>query len=437
MTPRLWRAVVALVLVALVATGLSFVPSRTVPRTAVTVTGTQSLVCPSQDPSVLSTTVTGADTGDVKGRAIQSTSTSSLPATGVTGTAQMHVLSGSQAIGGFSSATAATGALKGLWLASCSAPSVEQAFVGLVSDATHSVSLLVTNPDPTQATVDIALYGPKGRLDTQGSRGLSVLGNSTRQVPLAPLVSGEGTVTAVVTASQGRTSTYARVTGASGNDWVSAAAPAATTVTIAGTPGGPGSRSLAVTNTSDRRTTVKAEVLAQNGAFVAAGAEAVPVEAGGTVTIPMDQALAGEVAGVRVTATQPVVAALWSSAQTGGDIAVSPARPAFRGLSVVPIVAGSVLVASNPGSEAAPLRVTLRNGASLVDTQSVTVEPGSSVQVPMTTGTAAELATDSPDLRLATVVTKLGSVTGIGVAAWGPGGPGDIEVAPRLDPNLA
>ncbi|MHB1008938.1 MAG: DUF5719 family protein [Propionibacteriaceae bacterium] len=436
MTPRLWRAVVALVLVALATTGLTFVPSRTVPATSVTVTGTQSLVCPSHDPAVLSTTVMGADTGDVSGRAIQTTTTAPVPSNGVTGTAQPHVLSGSQAIGGFSSATAANGPVKGLWLASCSAPSVEQAFVGLVSDATHSVSLLVANPDPTQATVDIAFYGPKGRLDTQGSRGLSVLGNSTRQVPLAPLVSGGGTVTAVVTASQGRTSTYARVTGAGGNDWVSASAPAATSATIAGIPGGPGSRSLVVTNTSDRRTTVKAEVLAAGGAFVAAGADAVPVEAGATVTVPLDAALAGDVAGVQVTATQPVVAAVWSSG-AGGDLAVSPARPAFHGVSVVPMVAGSVLVASNPGATAASLRVTLRNGASMVDTQTVTVDPGTTVQVPMTTGTAAELATDSPDLRLSTIVEKLGSVTGLGVAAWGPGGPGDVQVSPTLDPNLA
>jgi P pilus assembly chaperone PapD len=436
MTPRLWRAVLALLLVALAAAGLTFVPSRTLPHAQVEVTGAQSLVCPSHDPAVLTTTVSAADTADVAGRAIQATASTPVPTTGVKGTAQPHVISGTQAIGGFSSATAASGPLKGLWLASCSPPSVEQAFVGLVADAAHSVSLLITNPDPTQATVDITFYGPKGRLDVQGSRGLTVLGNSTRQVPLAPLVSGEGTLTAVVTASQGRASTYARVTGTAGNEWVSPSAPAATSATIAGIPGGAGSRSLVVTNTSDRRTTAKVEVLSESSTFVAAGADAVAVDPGATVTVPLETALAGEVSGVRVTATQPVVAAAWST-DAGGDMAVSPARPAFQGLSVVPIVPGSVLVASNPGSAAASLRVTLRNGASLVDTATVTVSPGTSVQVPMTTGTSAELATDSPDLRLTTVVTSLGSMTGLGVAAWGPGGPGEVKVSPTLDPNLA
>jgi P pilus assembly chaperone PapD len=436
MTPRLWRGAVALLVVALLAVGLTFVPSKTAPRTSVRVTGTQSLVCPSQDPAVLATTVRATDTGAVTGHAIDATTTAPVPAAGVTGTAQPYVVAGSQVIGGLSSATATTGDLKGLWLAACSPAAVEQSFVGLVSDATHTVSLLITNPDPTQATVDIAFYGAKGRITTQGSRGLSVLGNSTRQLALAPLVNGEGAVTAVVTASQGRAATYARVTGAGGSDWVSASASAATSATIAGVPGGTGARSLVVTNTSDRRTTVTVDVLGASSTFTAAGAESVPVEAASTVTIPLDAAVGGDVSGLRITATQPVVAALWSRT-TAGDLAVSPARPAFQGRSVVPLVAGGVLVASNPGTATASLDVTLRDGTSVVDQQTVTVAPGTTLQVPLTTGTAVELTTDSPDLRLTTLVTTLNGVSGIGVAAWGPGGPGEANVSPTLDPNLA
>jgi len=154
------------------------------------------------------------------------------------------------------------------------------------------------------------------------------------------------------------------------------------------------------------------------------------------VTIPLDQALRGDVAGLRITATQPVVAALWSTSAEG-DLAVSPARPAFQGRSVVPLIAGSVLVASNPGTAAASLAVTLRNGPSTIESQTLTVNPGTTLQVPLTTGTAVELSTTSADLRLTTLVTTLDKVNGIGVAAWGPGGPGEAEVSPTLDPNLA
>ncbi len=436
MTPRLWRAIVASLVVALIAVGLTFVPSKSVPRVAMRVTGTQSLVCPSQDPAVLSTTVRALDTGSVMGRAIGTTTSATVPAAGVIGTAEPQVVAGTQAVGALSWATAATGDLKGLWLAACSPASIEQALVGLVADATHTVSLLITNPDPTQATVDVAFYGANGLIATQGSRGLTVLGNSTRQLALAPLVSGEGPVTAVVTASEGRASTYARVTGGDGNDYVSASAPPATTATIAGAPGGTGPRNLVVTNTSDRRTTVTVDVLSDTSSFTAAGADAVSVEAQSTVTIPLDAAIGGQVGGLRITATQPIVAALWSTSAEG-DLAVSPARPAFQGHSVVPLIPGSVLVASNPGSSAASLTVTLRDGSTVVDSQTVTVSPGTTLQVPQTTGTAMELTTDSADLRLTTLVTSLNGMTGIGVAAWGPGGPGEAEVSPTLDPNLA
>lgn len=436
MRSRAWRVAVAILVVAMLAVGLTFVPSRTVSRDTVPVAGTQSVVCPSQDPALLPVLVRAADTGDVTGRSVGATSSSRVTDAGVTATAKPYVLSGSQAVAGMSSAAAASGAHKGLWLSSCSTPAAEQSFVGLVADSTHEVTLMITNPDPTEAVVDVTFYGEKGRVATQGSRGLKVLGNSTRQLGLAQFVTGEGAVTAVVEASEGRASTYALVESASGSDWVTTSAPAATSAVIAGVPGGTGPRTLAVTNRSDRRATFSVYVLGASESFAAAGADSVSLDPEATVTVKLDDALRGEVAGLRVTSTQPVVAALWSST-VDGDLAVSPARPAFAGRSVVPVVPGGVLVATNPGAEVATLTMTLRNGSSTVEAQTVTVDPGTTAQVPMTTGTAAELSTTSPDLRLTTVVTTATGVTGLGVAAWGPGGPGDVQIEPRLDPDLA
>jgi hypothetical protein len=435
MRSRAWRVALGIVVVALIAVGLSFVPAQTVPRVSIPVTGAQSVVCPSQEPALLPVTVRATDTGPVTGRAIGATSSGPVTATGVSATAKPYFLSGSQSLAGTSNATSPSGADKGLWLASCSAPSSEQSFVGLIADESHVVTLLITNPDPTEAVVDVAFYGPKGRITTQGSRGLKVLGNSTRPLGLAPLVNGEGPVTAVVEASQGRASTYALVESPKGSDWVTASGGGSTVTTIAGVPGGTGARVLAVTNMSDRRATFGVEVLAANESFAAAGADSVSIEPASTVTVTLDAALRGEVAGLRITATQPVTAALWSTSAEG-DLGVSPSRPAFRGSSIIPVTAGGVLVATNPGTEAASLTVTLLDGTSVVESQEVTVNPGTSVQVPMTTGTAAQLTTTSADLRLTTLVTAVNGVTGLGVAAWGPGGPGAIEVTPTLDPNL-
>lgn len=436
MRSRAWRVALAVVVVALMAVALSFVPARTASQVAIPVSGTQSVVCPSQEPALLPVTVRATDTGPVTGRAIGASSTGPVTATGISATARPYFLSGSQSVAGTSHATSASGPDKGLWLASCSAPSSEQSFVGLVADQTHVVTLMITNPDPTEAVVDVAFYGAKGRITTQGSRGLKVLGNSTRPLGLAPLVNDEGPVTAVVEASQGRASTYALVESAKGSDWVSASGDAATVTTIAGVPGGTGARVLAVSNLSDRRATFSVDVLAGSESFAAAGADAVSIEPQSTVTVTLDAALRGEVAGLRITATQPVTAALWSTSAEG-DLGVSPSRPAFKGSSIIPVTVGSVLVATNPGTEPATLTVTLLNGTSVVESQDVTVNPGTSTQVPMTTGTAAQLTTTSPDLRLTTLVTTLNGVTGLGVAAWGPGGPGAIDVTPTLEPTLA
>lgn len=430
-----WRVGLGIVVVALIAVGLSFVPAQTVQQVSIPVTGSQSVVCPSQEPALLPVTVRATDSGPVNGRAIGATSSGPVTASGISATAKPYLLSGSQSVAGTSHATRASGPDKGLWLASCSAPATEQSFVGLVADETHVVTLMITNPDPTETVVDVAFYGAKGRITTQGSRGLKVLGNSTRPLGLAQLVNGEGPVTAVVEASQGRASTYALVESAKGSDWVTASGGGSTVVTIAGVPGGTGARVLAVTNMSDRRASFSVEVLAANESFAAAGADSVSIEPESTVTVTLEEVLRGEVAGLRITATRPVAAALWSTSAEG-DLGVSPSRPAFRGSSIIPVTAGGVLVATNPGTEAASLTITLLNGTSVVESQEVTVKGGTSAQVPMTTGTAAQLTTTSADLRLTTLVTAVNGVAGIGVAAWGPGGPGAIEVTPTLDPNL-
>lgn len=435
MRSRAWRVAVGVIVVALMAVGLSFVPAQTAPLGSITVTGTQSVVCPSRDPALLPVTVRASDSGPVTGRALGTTSFAPVKGAGISATAQPYFLSGSQSLAATSQGTAQSGSGAGLWLASCSAPSSEQLFVGMVADEKSVVTLMITNPDPTEAVVDVGFYGAKGRITTQGTRGLRVLGNSTRPLGLAQLVSGEGPVTAVVQASQGRASTYALVESPAGSDWVTASSSGSTVTTIAGVPGGTGARVLAVTNLSDRRATFAVDVLSANESFAAAGADAVSIEPESTVRVPLDIALRGEVAGLRITATQPVTAALWSTS-ADGDLGVSPSRPAFRGSSIIPLTPGGVLVATNPGSEAASLTVTLLNGTSVVESQEVTVKPGTSTQVPMTTGTAAQLTTTSADLRLTTLVTAMDGATGLGVAAWGPGGPRAIEVKPTLDPNL-
>ncbi len=427
---RLSWAVAALLICGLVATGLSWIGSSTVHAVPVAVTGSATVVCPSHEPALVATRVRA--TSGSTARVLGSASTVTVTLDGLTGGAQPYVVTGDQSLAALSVGGAAAGPLKGLWATGCDAPAVEQTLVGLTSDATHRAFLLIANPDPAQAIVDVSLFDASGRVQAAGARGLVVLGNSTRTLALEPLVQAAEPVTAVVRASTGRVRTVARVEGAGGADWVGTAAPAAPTVVIAGVPAGEGERTLIVNNPGPRRATVSVVALTAQGAFAPAGAESVDVNAESTTSVRIDSALRGDVSGLKLTSSQPVRAAVRATS-TDGDVAFSPARPAFAGRSVVPLVPNSALVLTNPGESEASVTIAVDEGTATP----TLVAPHTTIQVPVTTGRSAELATSSSDLRIAMIVTQVDQVKGIGVVALGPGGIAESTVSPTLDPRLA
>ncbi len=439
MNPRPLRAVLAALVLAVLVTGLSVLRSKETAQTPVAVTGAQSLVCPVTDPTVLSTTVRAAAVSQVKGRVVGTTDARAVPAAGAVGPGDPYVVTGDQSLAGLSTAGTASGPLKGLWAGGCAAPTVEQTFPGLVSDATRRATLVITNPDPRQATVDVTLLGRTGRVQAPGARGIVVLGNSTRALSLEPLVQSGDPLTAVVRTSTGRVATYARVEGPSGADWVSTAASPAAVGVVTGVPGGDGPRTLVLANPGTRRATVSVEVLTADRTFVAAGADRVEVGAESTVSVPLEKALLGEVVGLRVTSTQPVTAAVWAStAAEGGDLAVAAVRPAFAGRSVLPVTPDSVVVATNAGDTAAPVTLTLRDpSGGLRDASTTSIPPGTTQQLPLTGGGTVEIDSPSDGVRIALLVTKVGDVSGLGVVPLGPGGLAETSLTPRVDPGLA
>ena len=88
MKSRAWRVALGVVIVALMAVGLSYVPAQTAAQVSIPVTGTQSVVCPSQDPVLLPVTVRATDSGPVTGRAIGATSSTTVTAAGISSTAK-------------------------------------------------------------------------------------------------------------------------------------------------------------------------------------------------------------------------------------------------------------------------------------------------------------------------------------------------------------
>ncbi len=259
--------------------------------------------------------------------------------------------------------SAESGTDAGLAAAPCLTPATSAWFSGLGAEESDRTELILTNPDDTQAQVDLKFYGSQGRVVVPGSPGLVVDAHASRTVSLSSIVEVTGPLGLSVEASQGRVSAVARRLQSkdldpAGVDWAVPTAGPSTTVLIPAVPGDAGARRLVVTNPSEDRATVSVSVLGLQGAYVPTGADRLEVPAESSTVVSLDQAMAGEAGSVMLTSDRPVTAAVVSNSQVEGastDVAVqSGASPLVgSGVSAIATSSGtdSELVVSNAGAD--------------------------------------------------------------------------------------
>lgn len=355
--------------------GLAIAPQVPVPGPEpVDTTGRTVSVCPAAQTAMITTSTRG---GELAHRGLGADDWVTLPAgRGATLPATDPVLvsaDGRQSLGAAASAYAQIpqGADRGLTLARCVSPVTMAWFSGLYAGGgregqpvrTHS-ELVIVNADATRADVDLRILGPRGMISAPGGRGLTIPARSTRVVALESLTSEPGALGVEVRASRGRVHTMARqraTFGAlpGGSDLQGPSQAPSLSQIIPAVPGGPGERTLAITNPGDRRTTAKVEVLGRDGTFVAAQAAEVDVNAGSTTAIDLAVGLAGESAGVRITADQPIVAAALAHAATAAaasDVAAQSSAEALGQTAVGAFavdrgVSGSVVVTNDGATD--------------------------------------------------------------------------------------
>ena len=281
-------------------------------------------------------------------------------------------------------AQADSGELTGLSAAPCTAPSTSQWFVGVGAEATNRTELVLSNPDDAQAEVDLRFFGRAGRIVVPGSPGLIVPAHDSRTVSLESLVAQAGPMTVWVRATSGRVSAMARDfrsvgLDAAGVDWHPASVGPRRSLVVPGVPEGAGARELQLVNPGMTRAIVSVSVLGATGPFTPVGAEQVEVPPESTTTVSLDAGLAGQGAGIELSADRAVSASVIStssrSTDTGSaaqpDIAVEPATAALGRQGVSPIAA----VADTDGT------LMLSNGAGTDTTVSFTVSNLSGVTV--------------------------------------------------------
>jgi hypothetical protein len=220
----------------------------------------------------------------------------------------------------------------GISAASCRAPSDDWWFNGVDTAVGFTSTLVLSNPTPAIAVVDLAFYGPDGEISAVGGRGVALAPDSSQSVH-----ADQGRVVAAVRTDHTEGATP------KGSDWVPPAPPASTDVVVnAALPGQ--AQSLAITNPGTRQALVQIRVIDADGQFVPTGLGDVQIPPGAVVTKDLAPVTSGDASAVHLTSTVPVSGAtITTSTRNAEDFAVVGSSATLDEPAVVPVVPGADL----------------------------------------------------------------------------------------------
>lgn len=286
-----------------------------------------------------------------------------------------------------------TGDDRGVAGLSCAEPGTDMWFLGPGPAAAKSIGLYLTNVDDQPASVDVEALSDNGPLDTTDGRGTSVEPHTAREIDIGQTPEGLGTIVNTaqvlalhVHATVGRVAASVRVRTDKGKgvDWVPMATAPATQVVVPGIPGGDGQRTLMIAVPGQADAKVKVQVITPAGAYAPGGQDTLAAPARTVTTLPLDGALSGKPAAVRLSADRPIFAGY--ALTKGTDVAF--------GTATAPLVAGGP---AGPVAED-------RYGAGSQGTADSTIlltAPAKDAVVRLTAITAQGVAANPQDVRVA------------------------------------
>jgi hypothetical protein len=284
----------------------------------------------------------------------------------VTSAARSVVLSGhgslAPGLAALQTSLVTSGDLRGLSTSACQAPSAETWLVGGSDAPGRRGRIILTNPTPNGVTVELDVYGAKGRLIAAAGRGLVVGAHRRKVVLLDALAPGERSPVVHVIATGGVVSavladTWLDNTTPAGTDDVVGAAPAKHLVVPGVTFRTPGITVLRVAATS-AAASVQVRVLSPTGPTAApVGNGVVQVPAHTVKDIDLSSVPPGNDA-LELTSTAPVVAGVLLAPGAPGverDLAWTAATPSITdpaGLAGFPL--GPTVTPAAPGTASPP-----------------------------------------------------------------------------------
>ncbi|MDR1833968.1 MAG: DUF5719 family protein [Propionibacteriaceae bacterium] len=445
MKPRQWilNAVSALVLAAAVWAGQA-IPAAEIPKPKVDPVNTRtSVACPVIDAGS-ETVVQQADLlapgGELQATPVSGGQTQTGEHLMLTQTAPVRVQASRGApFGGIVWLNSQEGAERGLSGAWCAAAAAELWFAGVRSSATAQAQVLLVNLDHQEAVADLAVYAQNGQVVANGSRGIKVPADSSRLVPLSSMLTETEAFTVQVRNTAGRVAAFVRQRSWNGttisSDWIPAAAAPDTTTVIPGIAPAE-SYALTVANPGKKATSVEIQFLSGEGASAIVGFESLDVPAETTRTLTLDGGLIETAGGLRLTASEPVTAAVRMVSVSGknADEAYSAAQSPAPASYAFTAVEGTQAVIVNPGAEQAMLSIS---GVAEGETgQTVTVPPNSSLVLDFPAGQQVGLRGDYKVGAALVVTRKLGKLRGLAVVPLAPPASNESNVEIVYNPRV-
>jgi len=286
--------------------------------------------------------------------------------------------------------------------AACAAPMS----AGYLLVGAPGATLVLTNVDSDDAVLNITLTGPQGQIATDGLVDFKVPAHTTTEIQLDTYSKGVAPLAIGWQNTIGRVVAWARIDSADGLDIV-APTRAATQIVVPGIPGDATVR-LLIANTSTRQIVAKVDALTAEGRVTVAAAEQVTVQTGSLASVDLT-ALQGQVVSLVVTADQPIAAA--ALLKVGADIATTsgmiPSGTQNQDRLGVVSDPGQLML-SNFGAAAADVTVTVTPSTGAPQVQTVTLKPGGSASVALSTAGSVRVKAP-PDVVAALTVQPGGS----------------------------
>jgi hypothetical protein len=253
----------------------------------------------------------------------------------------------------------------------CNGPATSQWFVGGTADITTKGRLVIVNSGLSDAVIDVQSFTENGK---QPLRTITVVSKNYLVIPVDSLTPGDKNLTVHVAPRSGRVNAFmideqGKGLRSLGGDLVNFASGASKTLMIPAIPNQIVKNSKALPHTlrvltpGDVDASVTAEVLSADGVFVPVGLTSRTISAGTVSEFQLTPTITSSIMAIRITSTEPVVAAVKSTVTFSGrkDFVWSTSAPALVPLTIA--ITGLTPLVSFTGERInVSLEVTLNNG---------------------------------------------------------------------------